>query len=70
MGFFSSIGNISTSAFSSAISEIEVVKDKTEDSLEEKELTTKIALARKEIEEFSLEPDDDFFNDTINDNKD
>lgn len=70
MGFFSSIGNIPTSAFSSAISEIEVVKDKTEDSLEEKELTTKIALARKEIEEFSLEPDESFFNDTTNKLKD
>jgi len=64
MSFFSSIG----SAISAAVSEIE--KEKTEDSLEEKELTTKIALARKEIENFSLDPDESFLKDTTNKLKD
>lgn len=67
MGFFSSIGNIPTSAFSSAIFDSTTTKA---EMLRDQALTKKIDAAKQEIENFSLEPDESFFNDTTNKLKD
>ena len=63
MSFFNSIG--------SAISIVDVCNERTNSEIEksineEKVLTKKIAKAKKEIEEFSLEADESFLNDTTN----
>lgn len=66
MGFFSSMGSLSSlnSALSAPTSEID------ESSNAEKELAKKITEAEIEIENFSLEPDESFFDNTTNKIKD
>ena len=77
MGFFSSTGSERNSAVSSAISVVStsstlssVISEVDEGSNTEKELTEKITEAEIEIENFSLEPDENFSNNTINKIKD
>ena len=65
MGFFSSISS------SINASEINSVTPNTHTDMEklkgeERELTKKIAAAKIEVENFSLELDEDFFDNTIN----
>lgn len=69
MGFFSSIGS-SINAF-----EINSVTPNTHTDMEklrneEESLANKIAKAKVEVEYFSLEPDEDFSNNTINKTRD
>ena len=77
MSFFSSIGSERNSAVSSAISIVStsstlssVISEVDESSKTEKELTKKITAAEIEIENFSLEPDESFFDNTTNKTKD
>lgn len=68
MGFFNSIGSsIPTASVIAALNDNNTNIEKSIN--EEKELNKKFASAKQEIEDFSLEPDESFFNNKVNDNK-